>query len=84
MSQINKLTQKVLLELHSTKELISTVEYLVELLENKVDPDLNEIKTVDLMYQFLEKFKMLEEGIKDRTNIVAELDGDRLDRLYNF
>jgi len=83
MSQINRLTRKVLQELHSTNGLVSTLEQLVDVLENKVDPSSDEIKTVDLMYQFLEKFKMLEEGIKENTKaMVNELDGDRLDRLY--
>jgi hypothetical protein len=85
MSQINRLTKRLLQELHHNEGLVSTVPQLVDILESKIDPTLEEIKMIDSLYQFLEKFKMLEEVLKENVRILMdnELKGDLLNRLYN-
>jgi len=64
MSQTNKITLKFLQELHSSKEWLETLNYLIELLETKVDPDPEEIQLVDSAFQFVEKLKTLEAQLK--------------------
>lgn len=83
MLQSNKITLKFLQELNSSKELLETLNYLVELLENKVDPEPEEIQLVDSAYQFIEKLKFLESVMKEYMKKKQEsLPGNKLEKLY--
>jgi len=85
MSQVNKITLKFLQELHSNKEFLETLNYLVELLEIKVDPDPEEMRLVDSAYQFIEKLKILESQLNQYINDKHEsLPGNKLDKLYKI
>ena len=77
------MAQKFLAEL-STDPSFSTMNELIELLEEKIDPDPIELRLVDNLYNFNEKLKLLENSIrtyvkKDREN----LPGNKLQELYD-
>ena len=83
MSQINKITLKFLQELNSSKEMIDTLNFLIKILENKTDPEPEEIQIVDSAYQFIEKLKSLESIIRIfQENNYESLPGTKLSKLY--
>jgi hypothetical protein len=84
MSHINKITLKFLQELRSNEESLETLNYLIDLLETKSDPDPEEIQLVDSAYQFVEKLKTLEAQLKKYIGGKHEsLPGNKLNSLYN-
>lgn len=83
MSQVNKITLKFLQELNSSKEMIDTLNFLIKILENKTDPEPEEIQIVDSAYQFIEKLKSLESNIRIfQENSYESLPGNKLSKLY--
>ena len=64
--KIPKLTQLFLNEMqtHSGKNLIESLNSLLEELENKIDPDPNEIYIAENIYQFIEKYNMLKGNLE--------------------
>lgn len=72
-------------ELHSkeNQKLFEMLDYLLEELENKPDPDPKELRIVDMTYQTVEKLKMLESLLKDYAQGSGKLDGTKLQDLYD-
>ena len=80
-----KMTASFLNELKTgdTKPLFSLLNRIVEDLENKADPEIIEVEMVDLAYQVIEKFQLLEAAMNkyvvDSNN---KLEGNILTDLY--
>jgi hypothetical protein len=80
-----KMTASFLNELKTgdTKPLFSLLNRIVEHLENKVDPETIEIEMVDLAYQVIEKFQLLEAAMnKYVVDSHGKLEGSVLSDLY--
>jgi hypothetical protein len=80
-----KMTASFLNELKTgdTKPLFSLLNRIVENLENKVDPETIEIEMVDLAYQVIEKFQLLEAAMnKYVVDSHGKLEGSVLSDLY--
>ena len=59
------------------------LENLLEILENKIDPEPVEIYLIENIYHFIEKFRLLESNIKNYVNETkSRLPGNILTRLY--
>ncbi len=86
MSRNPSKTAQIFLEnLHSnsTQETISALARLLESLETKTDPDPTEIRLVQNIYEFLEKFHILEENIKSYSKENGkQMLGNKLASLY--
>lgn len=72
-------------ELHSkeNQKLFESLDYLLEKLEDKSDPDPKELRIVDMTYQTIEKLKMLESLLKDYSQGSEKSDGTKLQDLYD-
>ena len=80
-----KMTASFLQELKTgdTKPLFSSLNRIVESLEDKPDPETIEIEMVDLAYQVIEKFQLLEAAMKKYVvDSYDKLDGSVLNDLY--
>jgi len=56
---------------------------LVELLENKIDPEPTEVRLCENIYNVIEKIKILENNIKSYVNESRQsLPGNKLSMLY--
>ncbi len=80
-----KMTASFLNELKTgdTKPLFSLLNRIVENLEDKVDPETIEIEMVDLAYQVIEKFQLLEAAMnKYVVDSNGKLEGNVLTDLY--
>lgn len=76
---------KMFLEgLHSnqTKATFEQLQSLIELLENKNDPDPIEIRLVQSIYSFIENLNILESNIKSYSKESSNLLGNKLTNLY--
>ena len=86
MADPGKIAQRFLEGLHS-KETTNTVEMLnrlVDLLENKSDPDITEIRLVDCMYNFLEKLRVLDNNLSSYVHETHDTScGGKLAMLYD-
>jgi len=85
MPQIDKLALSFLSELHSdnVKNTFEALSNMLEVLENKNDPDKIELEIADTAYQLIEKLNILSELLK---NYIVENDvllGDKIQSLYN-
>ncbi len=85
MTTTSKMAQQFLVELNSkdSQSLFQKLDFLLDHLENKEDPEPFEVHIVDMAYQALDRIKTLESIIK---NHVAESDlltGDKLQDLYD-
>ncbi len=76
---------RFLTELHSkeNQKLFESLDYLLEQLENKEDPDPKELRIVDLTYQTVEKLRMVETVLKEYAKGSGKLDGTKLQDLYD-
>ena len=83
MSSTDKIISNFLLELHSddVQSLFESLDTLLEHLENKSDPDPEEIQIVNSAYESLEKLKMLEGYLQLR--IQGKTKGNKLQELYD-
>jgi len=83
MSRSNLIT-KFLNELNSdeVKSAMGHLNEILDLLENKSDPDPIEMEIVNEAYQTLEKLQILEAAIRRYLNEDNTLMGDKLDDLY--
>ena len=83
MSRSNLIT-KFLNELNSdeVKGAMGHLNEILELLENKNDPEPIEMEIVNEAYQTLEKLQVLEAAIRRYLNDGRELKGDKLNDLY--
>jgi len=80
-----KMTASFLNELKTgdTKPLFSLLNRIVEDLENKADPEIIEVEMVDLAYQVIEKFQLLEAAMnKYVIDSNDKLEGNILTDLY--
>jgi hypothetical protein len=57
-----RLASKVLSEINES-ETFDSLSALLEMLENKIEPDMNEIHIVSTLYQIQEKVKLLESHL---------------------
>lgn len=84
MSRSNLIT-KFLNELNSdqVKSAMVHLNEILEVLENKNDPEPIEMEIVNEAYQTLERLQILEAAIRRYLNTQRELEGDKLNDLYN-
>jgi len=71
------------LTLETTKQTFEYLVQLVDVLENKIDPEPVELRLLENIYHFLEKFKHLEHNLRSyvkETN--SNLPGNKLSTLY--
>ena len=66
----------------STHSTFAQLTGLIEILENKADPDPIEIRLVENMYAFIEKLNILESNLKSYSNERASDCGSKLTSLY--
>jgi len=85
MPNSNKIISIFLQELHSkeVKPMLESLTFLLEHLENKEDPDPEEIHIFEAAYQALEKLQTLEALAKQRASKSPTLIGNRLQDLYD-
>ena len=86
MSRTDKLISNFLLELHSkpAQGLFEQLGVLLDHLEEKGDPDPDELLMVNSIYQALEHVKTLEEFLNKRVSENPELaSGTKLQNLYD-
>lgn len=83
MSNTDKLIQRFLTKFHSeeVKEALQLLEFLIEKLEIKNDPEIFEIQFVDTATQAIEKLSLLEGILKERYHMT--LKGDKVQNLYD-
>lgn len=85
MTTTSKMAQQFLIELTSkdSQSLFQKLDFLLDHLENKEDPEPFEMQIVDMAYQALDRIKTLESLLR---NHVAEADlttGNKLQNLYD-
>ena len=85
MSRTDKIISNFLLELHSkpVQGLFEQLEVLLDHLENKGDPEPDELLMVNSIYQTLEHIRTLEEFLRSRASESPELTGNKLQNLYD-
>jgi len=85
MPNSNKIISTFLQELHSkeVKPMLESLTFLLEYLENKEEPDAEEIRIFEAAYQALEKLQTLEALAKQRAAKFPSLTGNRLQDLYD-
>ncbi len=85
MSSTDKLMLNFLREINSNtvQEAFQSLDFLLEHLEKKDDPEPFEMHIVDSAYQALEKLKTLEGIMKNRLAESHVLKGNNLQRLYD-
>lgn len=71
------------LKCDQSRSTFSSLERLLNELENKPDPEPNEIRLVESIYSFIEKYKLLENNISVyvRENTPKQ-SGSKLSELY--
>jgi len=85
MSRTDKIISNFLMELHSeeVQGLFESLDVLLEHLENKVDPDPEDLQIVNSAYQSIEKLRTLEGYLKVRASNNPKLTGNKLQDLYD-
>lgn len=85
MSKAFNLITKCLNEMSSGSYRVTyeSLEVLLEHLEDKTDPSPDEIQIVEAIYEFMEKFKMLESALRKHSVRSGELLGDKIQSLYD-
>ena len=79
-------TSKLFLESLQTEQVKDTLEYLsklVDQLENKRDPDPIELKLLESIYHFLEKFQILQGNLKSYSRDFKDTAKNKLSDLYD-
>jgi hypothetical protein len=82
--KITHSSKRLLNEISSepTKDLLGSINMLLNELEEKPDPEPKELYLVENIYQLLEKFKVLENNLKNYVNNDRKnLPGNVLSRL---
>ena len=83
MSKPTRLARKVLTEISEGNDALDSLYCLLEILENKLDPDMTEIHIVSTIYQIQEKIKLLENHLsKYSKSETDKLEGNKLSELY--
>ena len=85
MSDISHTKAKMFLEglhLNETKNTFEQLEGLIEILENKSDPDPSEVCLVHSIYAFIEKLNILESNLKSYSKKGTNPLGSKLSSLY--
>ena len=85
MSGISHNKAKMFLEgLHQneTKNTFEQLTGLIEILENKNDPDPTEVRLVNHIYAFIEKLNILEHNLKSYSKETSNVVGSKLSNLY--
>ena len=85
MSKESKIAQRFLKGINQkeSKVTFETLTYLINELENKADPEPEEIKIVESLYNFVEKFKILEYNLRQYVKSdIKDLPGNKLSSLY--
>lgn len=85
MSSTDKLMLNFLRELnsHEVQEAFQSLDFLLDHLEKKDDPEPFEMHIVDSAYQALERLKTLEGIMKNRIKESDVLKGNKLQNLYD-
>lgn len=84
MDNPEKIAMGFLNELNSNKESFKILSKLIELLENKNDPEMTEIRLINHLYSFIENLSNLERNLKSYVNESKEnLPGNKLTALYD-
>ncbi len=85
MSRTDKIISIFLMELHSeeVQGLFESLDVLLEHLEEKVDPDPEDLQIVNSAYQSLEKLRTLEGYLKQKVGSRPTLKGNKLQDLYD-
>ena len=78
----NHLARKVLQEIHTKDGMYESLDGLLEILENKFDPDPKEIYIVSQLYKIIENVKILEGYLHDYIED-EKTHGNKLDEIYN-
>ena len=80
-------TAKLFLESLQSEQVKDTFEYLARLsdqLENKKDPDPIELKLLESIYIFLEKFQILQGNLKSYSrDFIKDIMKNKLSDLYD-
>jgi len=85
MTTTSNMAQQFLVELNSknVQSLFQKLDFLLDHLENKEDPEPFEMHIVDIAYQTLDRIKTLESIIKRHVTETNLLTGDKLQNLYD-
>lgn len=85
MTTTSKMAQQFLVELNSkdSQSLFQKLDFLLDHLENKEDPEPFEVQIVDMAYQTLDRIKTLESILKNHVAESNLLTGDKLQNLYD-
>ena len=85
MSRTDTIIANFLRELHSkeSQSLFEQLDLLLEYLEEKEDPDPDELQIVNSLYQTIEHLRTLEEYLKRRVADQPSLTGNKLQSLYD-
>lgn len=67
---------------NNTRSTFEQLTGLIELLENKPDPDPIEIRLVENMYAFIEKLNILESNLNSYSKEGGKTMGNKLTSLY--
>jgi hypothetical protein len=81
MVKPSKLATKVLNEIKNENSTYDSLNCLLEILENKIDPDSKEIHIVATLYKIMENVKSLESYLKDYVKEETEFK-NTLEELY--
>ncbi len=86
MANPEKIAQRFLEGLHTqeARDTFDMLHRLVEMLENKPDPEMTEVRLVDNMYSFIEKLRIMESNLSSYVRESREtLPGNKLALLYD-
>lgn len=85
MTTTSNMAQQFLVELNSkdVQSLFQKLDFLLDHLENKEDPEPFEMHIVDTAYQALDRIKTLESIIKKHVTETNVLTGTKLQNLYD-
>jgi len=83
MTDPGKIAQRFLNELNES-DAMETLLRLMEVLENKPDPEMTEVRLCDNIYQFVEKLKTMEFNLRSYVQETQEksLPGNKLASLW--
>ncbi len=86
LNQSSKLVRSILegINSDSTQNTLSMLSNLIEALEVKKDPEMDEVQLVNDIHMFIEKLKLLEARLRKHVNESEKtLPGNKLASLYD-
>jgi len=85
MLQSSKQAKIFIESLHSKDSVFTfeSLQSLIEILENKEDPESTELRLLENIYQFVEKLKILENNLSSYVRDTIQLPGNKLSELYD-